>query len=43
MVLGFEQETDYADYDETMDEFDVLFAISILVSVFVFALISLQS
>ncbi|WP_457590244.1 hypothetical protein [Geoglobus sp.] len=44
MVFGLEQGETYAEYGEDrIDEFDLMFALSILVSVFVFVYLSITS
>ncbi len=44
MVFGLEQGETYAEYEEDrIDEFDLMFALSILVSVFVFVYLSITS
>lgn len=43
MVFGLEQSVDYDDYEDRLDEFDLMFALSILVSVFVFVYLSLTT
>ncbi|WP_456369008.1 hypothetical protein [Geoglobus sp.] len=43
MVFGLEQGAEYDDYGDRLDEFDLMFALSILVSVFVFVYLSLTA
>lgn len=42
MVFGLEQDEGY-EYEDRIDEFDLMFALSILVSVFVFVYLTLTS